>query len=285
MNGKAMNQPDILVVLNQASRDELQQLPGIGPRLAERILAVRPFDSLDDVKSVKGITEALLERLSAVATTPDALPASAPEPAAESPAESRLPGVKEAIGEKGRAISEGLAQLGEEAGKRGQAARQAVQAFPDKVARTARSGGLLWALLISSAASALNAILLTLAILGGINGGLTFATASQAQTMQRQVTQLSSGADVLRQDLDGLRVRVDTLEGLGSRTVALEKAQQKMSADLQSASDQVAAMQDQITALDGKVSQQEQRTLQFENFLHDLQTLINNLFAPQGGNQ
>jgi competence protein ComEA len=41
--------------LNKASKEDLVSLPGIGPVLAERIIAARPFHSVDDLSKVSGI--------------------------------------------------------------------------------------------------------------------------------------------------------------------------------------------------------------------------------------
>jgi competence protein ComEA len=52
--------------INQADAQELQQLPGIGPKLAQRILDERakaPFQSVDDLRRVSGIGPKILERL------------------------------------------------------------------------------------------------------------------------------------------------------------------------------------------------------------------------------
>ncbi|MCC5842448.1 MAG: helix-hairpin-helix domain-containing protein [Opitutales bacterium] len=49
--------------LNSASREELQRLPRIGPALAERIEAGRPYRSVDDLARVSGIGPATLEQL------------------------------------------------------------------------------------------------------------------------------------------------------------------------------------------------------------------------------
>ncbi|MCK4536329.1 MAG: helix-hairpin-helix domain-containing protein [Desulfuromonadales bacterium] len=56
-----------VVNLNQANVSELQELPGVGPALAERILAYReaqgPFRSVDQLTEVKGIGARKLEKI------------------------------------------------------------------------------------------------------------------------------------------------------------------------------------------------------------------------------
>jgi len=60
------------VNLNQADAKALITLPGIGPRLAQRIIAYRQqagsFADLDDLTEVQGIGPALVERLRALVT-------------------------------------------------------------------------------------------------------------------------------------------------------------------------------------------------------------------------
>lgn len=52
-----------MISLNNATPDELQRLPGIGPALAERIVQARPFVSVDDLTRVSGVGAATVERL------------------------------------------------------------------------------------------------------------------------------------------------------------------------------------------------------------------------------
>lgn len=56
-----------IVYLNRADADELQQLPGIGPALADRILAYRTqngrITSFDDLDQVEGIGQGLIGNL------------------------------------------------------------------------------------------------------------------------------------------------------------------------------------------------------------------------------
>ncbi len=60
------------VNINTATAEELEQLPGIGPVLSERIVAYReqngPFASLDQVVQVEGISTRLLEDLRPLVT-------------------------------------------------------------------------------------------------------------------------------------------------------------------------------------------------------------------------
>ena len=59
--------PEGVVNINTATVEQLQLLPGVGPALAERIVAFResngPFQSTDELQAVKGIGEKALVRL------------------------------------------------------------------------------------------------------------------------------------------------------------------------------------------------------------------------------
>lgn len=52
-----------VVDLNVATFEELKTLPGIGPKLAERIIAHRPYQTLADLDAVPGVGPALIKRL------------------------------------------------------------------------------------------------------------------------------------------------------------------------------------------------------------------------------
>jgi len=59
--------PDMRLDVNSATDVELNALPGIGPRLAERVAADReangPFESIEDLQRVRGIGPRLVERV------------------------------------------------------------------------------------------------------------------------------------------------------------------------------------------------------------------------------
>ena len=67
-----------LLDLNRATDQDFDALPGIGPRLAERIMEYRQsagaFHSLDELRAVKGIGKKKFERIRPLVTvTPDAI--------------------------------------------------------------------------------------------------------------------------------------------------------------------------------------------------------------------
>src|SRR4030042_5640139 len=55
--------PQSLLDLNTATEKELQSIKGIGPVLAERIIAGRPYRTVDDLLKVKGIGPKILETI------------------------------------------------------------------------------------------------------------------------------------------------------------------------------------------------------------------------------
>lgn len=57
---------DGLVDLNTASLAQLDELPGVGPVLAQRIVDRRPFTSVDELDEVSGVGPTLLDRLRAL---------------------------------------------------------------------------------------------------------------------------------------------------------------------------------------------------------------------------
>ncbi len=63
--------PDLVIDVNSADEAQLDLLPGIGPRLAARIVQQRssegPFASVDDLERVSGLGPRIIERLRAYA--------------------------------------------------------------------------------------------------------------------------------------------------------------------------------------------------------------------------
>jgi competence ComEA-like helix-hairpin-helix protein len=57
-----------IVNLNTADKAALETLPGVGPALADKIIAARPFKSVADLKSVSGLGEAKFAKIEGLVT-------------------------------------------------------------------------------------------------------------------------------------------------------------------------------------------------------------------------
>lgn len=72
---EARPRPEPVVDLNRATAEELMRLPGVGPVLADRIVRSREsqgrFNRVDDLRRVRGIGPATLERLRPLLTVSD----------------------------------------------------------------------------------------------------------------------------------------------------------------------------------------------------------------------
>jgi competence protein ComEA len=86
------------VDLNTADQKALEALPGIGPAMAKKIMAARPFNSVDDLRKVKGLSKAKMAALKdkvtvspAKAAAPEAKPVAAAEAPKAAPAAAEKP--------------------------------------------------------------------------------------------------------------------------------------------------------------------------------------------------
>jgi competence protein ComEC len=62
-SSKTQARTDSRINLNTASQQELETLPGVGEVTAQKIMKARPFDSVDDLTRVRGISESRLAKI------------------------------------------------------------------------------------------------------------------------------------------------------------------------------------------------------------------------------
>jgi prefoldin subunit 5 len=87
------------------------------------------------------------------------------------------------------------------------------------------------------------AVAVSLGILVTYNGGLWYASPSQVVTISRQVDGLTAQIDAQAQDLEGLRARLDNLEGLSGCMEAVETTADRVQAGLEDLSERVGAVE------------------------------------------
>jgi len=51
------------ISINSASKSQLMTLPGIGPSYADKIIAGRPYSTIEQLTNVKGIGDKTMEKL------------------------------------------------------------------------------------------------------------------------------------------------------------------------------------------------------------------------------
>ncbi|MDX9864304.1 MAG: helix-hairpin-helix domain-containing protein [Anaerolineaceae bacterium] len=284
------------VDVNSASFEALTAVSGIGEGLAEKIIAGRPYASLDDLTRVRGISDRSVERWAPFLTIdpadgglpiveaeiveediePDDLPVDEDEVveviAFNEEADDLIPPLPE-MAEKDLIPEE----IPEAAGDADTAeAEQEVKPPEKKQAKKEKDSKVLLrsdAFLLGGVVGVLSvllAVVLALGILAVVNGGLDYVSPGQLSNVQRQVQTIEGQIGVLTQDIDGLSTRLDALDALGGRVADLESMAEQMGKEVAQMKAELAGMEEQMDAL----------TRQYgvvESFLGGMQNLLNDL--------
>jgi len=251
-----------LVNLNTASVDELTTLPGVGSTIAERILAARPFEVLEDLQQVEGIGPAFVERIASLVTLELDVPALEAEPVPDTEAETDS---LEAAEADEASPGDGLSP--EEDADLDDSDDEIVQEKESPKVKTVTRWQALAMSIVSSFIAFVLALVLTLGILGGINGGLRFVRPAQLFEMGRQIEVLDEQISILTQDIEGLRDRLSNLEGVGERVDHLDEA--------------IAGVVEQTEFLVDEMNDLRSDAVEFQYFLDGLRELLNAILPPE----
>jgi prefoldin subunit 5 len=355
------NQPPIDI--NQADEKTLTQLRGVGSRLAKRIVAARPFESVDDLTRVRGISARDVERLRPLVT---AVPSAELEVTEEIPAEAAGDEAEDAEVPEGEAQPEIVEEPAPEEGLISEEPEAEVLVplpeiedetwdtsaispeIPDQPADEAEippdegetvtvvaeadtdlvpeglepveeepagltdteetapeepavvppagrqpnyltRGRAFGLFLFTFFFSVIIAIAITLGIISSLNrGGLTFASPGQVTALKNQVGGLAAQTEIIAEDLDGLRTRMDNLEALSGRVNDVEANMDSLQAEMLALQTEIETAQaefDELTSqMDAIHTEIETLTTQnsrFESFLEGLQELLMGLFSDE----
>lgn len=283
------------VDINHASPEELISLHGIGPELAQRIIAARPFASVDDLERVAGIGPRLLADTRANLVAAIDVPAEfSVEAHPLEPGEGQGQKVETSLSEPDAEVAgppspqaeeappadEALPEPAEETSTPTAAPQGEKQEAPPAAGRPYSRQELFGWGCVLALVSVLLSVFLTLAFLSTINGGLGYASRGELNNLQQQVYELNTNVETLQQDLNGLRTRLDGMETLSGRVRSLEDQADSLSSELADIRGQFDDVQQQMDQLNQQFSQLDQRTQSFDRFLQELRDLLTKLVAP-----
>jgi competence ComEA-like helix-hairpin-helix protein len=240
------------VNLNQATQESLIGLPGVGQALAVRIIARRPYASAEDLLEVPGIGPRLLERLRPYLVLDEA------QPRAEAQAE-------------GRSVSP--------APDEGRAAQSGSRPGTTSVAVTRRF--VLMTSLGTGLAGIILAVILTLAILAGINGTLSIERNESVRQLSRQAAAAESRLAELGSSIDSLETRLQAVEGLSGRMATLEQDFSAVREAMDSTHTAVEELKSSVSSLSDQVGSLETRVSVFDAFLRGIQRILQEILPQQ----
>jgi competence ComEA-like helix-hairpin-helix protein len=281
---------------NTASAKALEELPGIGPAIAQRLIAARPFESLEDILRVQGLGRMALERLTPLLTL-DA---------------GEIGEVAEEI-EAVRTIEEGLAEAhGSEIGEREEQVDEVVEEAPEMEAEGVPQPGdqdleapepeperelveeklveertyfsrseSLWLVFGAGALTLILSVVLSLVVIAGINQTLDFAQHSAVQGMQTELGALQNELEGISSEVGSLSSRLEALQGLSGRMSTVEDQVGMLQGEVEGAVEAVSAIQEQLDQISQETRTLAERTQRFETFLEGLSQLLGRIVSPE----
>lgn len=243
---------------NNAELADLLALPGVGEILAQRIMAGRPYQTTEDMLRIKGLGEQGLERMRpflAIAEVQEDKTSKAQQntgvdsgghkPVERPTLEERLKGL--GWSPKGSAPT---------------------------------STQVLWLTLITGAMSVIVSVILSLAILAGINRTLNVERHAAVRDLRSNFSQMESQMGDLAADLASIDQRLNAVEGLSGRMATLETEFELVQEDVDQAVIEVDRLTDQMTGISDEVMRISGKVDLFDAFLEGLRALMADLFAP-----
>lgn len=277
--GTAEEVGGLKVDLNRATAEELEAIPGIGPKLARRIVEHREvhgaFRSTEGITAVSGVGDVLYERVSEWLTV-------APPPREM---EEELTSVSVGVEsqEEGEVGPEEVAPEPEPA-----VPEQAVAAERGEVPAPTPAAALLeryrgvgpswiWSALLGG----LLGVICTLLILYAINGSLSLRQAPAFLEMAGRTQSLATTVDDLENAVADLDGRLQVLEGLPARMDAVEDTVGEMGAAVRQLNQRADALDERVGGLQLDVEQVQKHARKVETFFQRLQALLVEVFGME----
>lgn len=255
---------DLRVEPNVAEVEELVQLPGVGKALANRIMEARPYTNLENMLRVQGIGKATLDRLA-----PYLFFSQEVETAEEETGQEDEPTAEDYEAEVERRVEPPKLEEPESMAAptpRGPRITKARQSYS--------RGATLWLVLGTAVISVVISVLLSLAILSGINRTLNISQHSVVRQMATDLAALQADMDDVYFRMEALGRRIEAIEGLSGRIMTVEGEFADLRSDIAESLEQLNSARTLIDDLESEVGTLSESVDRFDVFLDGLEQLL-----------
>jgi competence protein ComEA len=248
----------LLVNLNEADLESIQQLPGIGKSLAARIMNGRPFQQVDDLLEVPGLGNARYERILPHLEIPET---------EQVDSDLQLDSFELITSEDGKDRQPGSA------------AEELPRAVLPKskmapVRKTLSRAETLWLVFGVGFIAIILSVVTTLVIMAGINDTLDFNRLQSIQSIDTNLSDLERQLVDLSAGLESVDRRLEPLEGLSGRMVGVEEEIGSIQTDVEDALFVVGTMQTELDLVLTETIRLSDQVVRFDNFLDGLSELM-----------
>lgn len=255
----------LTVDLNEADLETLQQLPGIGESLAERIISGRPYQQVEDLLQVQGLGTARFERIKSHLLVMEFQQANA---------NLQLKEIELLQSEDGRDRESTTEVSDDSRGIESPAAKKQLKPMKAAVQKTLSRAESLWLIFGVAFIAIIISVVTTLGIIGGINDTLDFNQLQSIQGIESNLTNLDRQLNDLSAGLESVDRRLEPLVGLSGRVVTVEEEIGTIQADVEEALFTVGTMQTELDFVLTETVRLSDQIVRFDNFLDGLSELM-----------
>ena len=121
----------------------------------------------------------------------------------------------------------------------------------------------------------------TLLVFSGINGSLDLSSSHAVLDVQNRIENLAAEMESVRGEVDGLRRRLDTLEGLTARVEKAETAVDTLREESVALDQRADALEGELASVSEHLGEMQAQAEQVRTFFTQLQALLQDVFGDE----